>query len=363
MSLNPILALHAYAGKYAKELMSKFYKELKLEAEGIKVIPGVKNKITMPRLAVGRGLKPYTGIFASMNNQLKYSDRELGVERVQRDLSIDPEKYRTTYLSENQTGSAGSNADKESQIPFAKFTFEKVMEENAEEVVDMLYWGVGKEAFLAFDAGTAYAAGDLVKFNATVNGTAETQYFKCIVDTNAGESPATHEAKWDWAGNLAIAKGYNVKIQEAITDEGFNQIADTGAINKDDAYDQFLEVFRILPERLRKKGVTMYCSANSKDDLLDAIENKVTKNYELIDGILYLPKTDQKCKIQTVEWLGGSDRLLCTMPGNFVLGTDQLSDMNKLTSIPKHYDLEYSLSFLIGLQIADLDVLAMNGQQ
>ena len=60
--------------------------------------------------------------------------------------------------------------------------------------------------------------------------------------------------------------------------------------------------------------------------------------------------------------MAGSSKLICTPTSNLILGTDQLSDLNSLTAIPKHYTLESSLSFLIGTQIKDLDVLTMNEQ-
>jgi len=363
--MNPnLLALVAYAGKYQPTLLGQLYKELALAAEGIRVIPGVKNKLIMPRLRIGKGLKPYTGTFASAPDQLKYSDRTLEVARAQRDLSIDPEKYRTSYLSflDTSVASAGSNANKERQIPFAQFMWQEFMKENAEEIVEALYFGEGVDAFAAFNAGSTYAVGNLVKFAISVGGVTEMNYWKCTAITTAGQSPTTHPAKWQNVNHLAIFKGYKSIIASAIATEGFDQIASTGALTVADAYDQFTEVYRLQIEQVKKGKTVIMCSQNSYETLLDSIEENSTKNYELINGIAYLPKTNNNCMIKPVSWLAGSNRLICTPANNLVVGTDQLSDMNQLTNIPQHYHLETSLSFLMGTQIADLDVLTINDQ-
>ena len=358
---NPTLtALTAYAGKYAPQLLGQLYRELNLNADGIRVIPGVKNKMIMPRVRIGRGLKPYTGVFASSDNQLKYSDRTLEVARAQRDLEIDPEKYRTTYLSQYIDATSGSNANKPAQIPFAQFMWGEYMKENAQEIVDLLYFGKGKDAFAAYNAGTAYAIGNLITFGVSINGATETQYFRALGTTTAGQTPLTHPAKWDRVDYLAIVKGFGAMLSDAITNEGFSQIANTGAITGTDAYNQFTAVWRLQSEQVKDSGAVVYCSRNSYELLMDSIETNVKKYFEQVDGISYLPKTDRKCIIKPVNWMAGSGRLICTPMNNLVVGTDQLSDLNTMTSIPKHYTLETSLSFLFGTQIADLDVVTIN---
>lgn len=365
MNQQDFLALSNYAFNFEKQLMGKLYAELNLTADGIRVMQNIKVPTKLPRLAVGKGLKPYTGNFAPMDKQFVYSDREISVERAQRDIALDPEQYRQTYLTQADAAAmnaGSSNANKEAQIPFAAFMWNEFMKENAQEILQMFYHGKGKAAFSAYSSGTAYTVGSLITFSQTVNGFTETQYYKCITATSTGQSPATHPAKWEWAGNLAITKGIGSKLADAISTEGFNKIATTGALTIADAYAQFTSVFRLQNEIVQRQGVTMYCSQNSYQILLDSIEQNSTKNYELINGIAYLPKTDNKAIIKPVNWLAGSNRILCTPANNFVLGTDKLSDLNQLTTIKQHYSLETSLSFVIGTQIADLDVLTVNDQ-
>lgn len=365
MNQQDFNSLSSYAFNFEKQLMGKLYAELNVTADGIRVMQNLKVPTKLPRLAVGKGLKPYTGNFAPMDNQFKYSDREIAVERAQRDIALDPEQYRQTYLTlaDATAANAGSsNANKQAQIPFAQFTWQEYMKENAQEVLQMFYHGVGKAAFANYNSGSTYAVGAKIAYSATVNGITETQYYVCVTATSAGENPVSHPAKWSWAGNLAITKGIGSRLAYAISNEGFNQVAATGALTTADAYDQFTEVFRLQNEIVKRSGVLMYCSQNSYETLLDSIEQNSTKNYELINGIAFLPKTDQKAIIKPVNWLAGSNRILCTPANNLILGTDKTSDMNQLTVIPTHYKLETSLSFAIGTQIADLDVLTVNDQ-
>jgi hypothetical protein len=357
---NPNLtALAAYAGKYEKALMAKMYKELALAADGIQVIPGVKSALKLTRLIVGKGIKPYTGKFVSMDDQLKYAERTLTVEKGQRDIEIEPEKYRTTWMSEITPGTQEAS---NKAIPFSQFTWDTIMKENAEEIVEMLYFGVGKSAFAAYAAGTAYSVGDLIYFNNT-NAQNETQYYKCVTATSAGQSPITHPDKWQWAGNLAVNKGYNALIQDAITNEGFDEIASTGAITSTDAYAQFTAVWRKQKEQVKQKGAFVYCSVNAMEMLMDDYENKIKKNFDEVDGIIYLAKTNRKAIVKPVSWLSGSGRLICTPANNLLLGTDALSDLNGIQNIAKHYTLESSLSFVIGGQVRDLDALTINDQE
>ena len=356
---NPNLtALAAYSGKYEKQLMAKMYKELTLAADGIQVIPGVKNELTLTRLTVGKGIKPYTGRFVSMDGQLKYAERKLSVKKAQRDIEIEPEKYRNAWLGEMRPGTEES---KNKAIPFSQFTWEQVMKENAEEVVELLYHGEGKEAFAAYAAGTAYTVGAKIYWVNT-SAQSETQYYKVIAATTAGQTPLTNPEKFEWAGNIAVAKGYNAILQDAIDDEGFDSIVSTGAITSEDAYDQFTGVWRNQRDQVKARGANIYCSVNASEMLMDGIED-LKKYYDEVNNIIYLPKTNKKCIIKPVSWLSNSDRLICTPNNNLLLGTDSLNDMNSINNIEQHYTLETSMTFVIGTQIRDLDALTINDQE
>ena len=96
--------------------------------------------------------------------------------------------------------------------------------------------------------------------------------------------------------------------------------------------------------------------------LMDDYENKVTKNFEHVDGVTYLAKTDRKCIIQSQSWLSNSGRLISTAHGNLVLATDELSDMNDIKVVPAMYTIDAGITFLLGLNYQDEDVLRINDQ-
>jgi hypothetical protein len=352
--MNPdISALATYGGTFQKQLIQKFYKELSLGADGIMVMPNIKSKTTLTKLSIGRGLKPYTGTFASEDGQISYTPRTITPELIQRDLSIDPKKYKDTWMAEQLAVSLATNAGKESQIPFAQYVWDSYMKENAEEIAMALYHAKGTAAFSTWLIGTTYAAKDLVKLNG--------KYYRSLAGSNTGNA-VTDATKWERVDYLALFKGFGSKIAYAISDEDFDQISSTGAISSGDSIDQFKSVYRALPEAVRATGTAnVYCSLDSFEILLDDIGEKY-KNFTTTDGVLYLPETNKKAIVKPVNWLSGSGRVIATPANNMVLGTDQLSDMTKMTFIPQHYSLEASLAFSMDVQFQDLDVLAVNDQ-
>lgn len=58
-----ITALAAWAGDNQDKLMTVLYTLLELEGAGTTVIPNLKSKMTLHKLLVKKGVKPYTGIF------------------------------------------------------------------------------------------------------------------------------------------------------------------------------------------------------------------------------------------------------------------------------------------------------------
>lgn len=346
--------LAAYGGDYAATLIKALYLALELEAQGISVMPGLKSKTTLHKLLVKKGAKPYTGQFKSKQD-LSFEAREIAVEKVQRDISIEPSRFLQTFLEKKR--GAGENS-KNMQIPFAEVVWSSVMEELANEVVtESMYNGVGKSAFVAYNAATAYPAGSYIKY--TQDG--ELRYFRTVEATTAGENPDNSESKFDWAGGRAITKGFNSILNE---EEAAGKIVpvSTGAITSADAYGQFTQVWRNLPEQLRIKGGLVYCSQNSYESLMDDAENKVKKNFEEVNGITYLSKTDKKAAIKPVNWLAGSSRLIASVSGNLWMGTDQTSDMNTLKIMEQMYHLDAGITFMLGFQIADLEALSTNDQ-
>jgi hypothetical protein len=350
--------LAAYPGEYRQALIRKLYNALNLQAEGILVIPNLKSDLLLHKLVVGKGLKPYTGQFKSKAGDVSFVPRTLSVKKAQRDLSVEPSKYIGTFM-QGQRG-AGENANNMT-IPFAQYMWESVLEETATELnLETVYHGVGTAGFATYAALTAYSVGALIKYTQD----SEVRYFRCITATSAGQNPDTHPAKWEWAGGRAVVKGYGKIIADEITAGNLTAVS-TGAITSTDAYDQFTDVYRSHLETVRmgKHGkVITLCGMNAHDALNDDYENKISKNFETVDGVTYLAKTNRNNIIMPVSWLSGSGRLISTVANNLVAGTDQLNDMNVIKVIENMYNLDAGLSFMLGFEIQDLDALRVNDQ-
>lgn len=357
--MNPDLsALSAYGGDYSKQLIRQMYNALKLQAEGITVMPNVKSKLTLHKLIVKKGAKPYTGKFKSKDGDVAFKPRVLDVDKAQRDLEIEPTKYVGTWM-EKERG-AGENS-LNYNIPFAQFMWEAVLEELSTEVnLETLYHGVGTAGFAAYGAGTAYAVGDLI----TYTQDSEVRYFRCVTATTAGQNPDTHAAKWDWAGGRAIAEGFGKKIADAITAGDTTPVA-TGAVDSLNAYKAFTDLFRKHDEPV-KMGVYgkvfTYCSVTDYEALTDDYEERIKKHFDETDGVITLAKTGGVNIIKPVSWLNGSRRLISTLNGNLLAGTDLLSDMNVINNILTHYTIQSSIAWMFGTQIRDLDALRVSDQ-
>jgi hypothetical protein len=356
---NPDLSLlAAYPGEYSQDLISALYNALRLEQEGISIIPGVKNKINLHKMWVKKGAKPYTGSFVNKDGDVYLEPRVLSVEKVQRDLEINPDKYRPTFAA--YLRGKGENANNLT-IPFAQFMWEAVVKELATEInLETVYNGVGTAGFTAYAAGTAYTVGSLITY---VQG-GETRYFRCIIATSAGQNPDTNPNSWDWAGARAITKGFGKIIADEITAGKLVAVA-TGAVTNVNAYSKFVQMYRSLPEAV-KLGIAgqaiIYCSMTDYEYLTDDYETQVSKNFETVDGITYLAKTDRRCQIKPVSWLSGSRRLIATVVGNLSAGTDEISDMNEIRTVQQVYSVQAGITFVIGFQINDLEVLKVSDQ-
>lgn len=350
--------LKAYPGEFRMELIKKLYNALNLEQEGILVMPNIKNTLILHKLLTKKGVKPYTGKFNAKGNDFGFEPRELKVEKAQRDWSIEPSKYLPTYMASLRgRGESANNMT----IPFAQVMWEAALEELATELnTETVYHGVGKAAFAAYAAGTAYAVGALVKYTQDN----ELRYFRCVAATVAGQNPDTNPEKWEDAGARALNVGFGKIITDEIAEGDIVPVA-TGAVNNTNAYDKFTQIYRAHPEPVKagKHGkVITLCSYTDYEALTDDYENKIKKNFDEIDGITYLAKTNRNNIIKPVSWLSGSRRLISTLPNNLVAGTDQMSDMNEIKVMEQMYHLEAGLTFMLGFQIADLAAMKVSDQ-
>lgn len=359
MANNPdISALAAYPGTYQMALFRKLYNGFDA-ANDLTMYYNIKNTLLMHKLIIKNGPKPYTGILKSRGDDIGYEPHSLTVQKFQRDIVIEPEKYRTTFMA-NLRG-PGENANNKT-IPFAQFTWETIMQDIASQMNDAVYFGVGKSAFTAGDAATAYAVGAMKSF--VVDN--EVRYFRANQAIAAGQTPVVAPTMWDDVNSLAIFEGFAPKIANLVSlgaHAGGVDPVTTGVISDaSNAYAQFKKMFRSQTTALRNKGLTIFCSYANYDILSDDVENKVTKYTEVDNEIIYLGLTGRKCIVKPATWLGNSNRLICTDPANLIIGTDLLSDFNNIATEEHPYTIDAGITGVLGVQVRDPEALRVNEQ-
>lgn len=309
--MDPILTnLTAYAGKWQKTLIGQIF--LMLENQNITVLEGIKGKTFLPKLTVAGGIKPYTGTHAP-SDKWNYTDRAVDPQMFQYDGTIDPRKYRLSYMTEMTDKHAKATA-----IPFENFTWKKTIEAIASEIVTKsLYKGI--QGGVNVDA--AYNICNGIE--------------KRITDFIAG-------------GKAALATG-------AIT-----------AANAVTKFEDFYSTAMALNEAHRALPQTLYCSHANLDNYIDhyrtLFNGNDPDNWNDVEKPMYLKKNKGKVKIIAADWLGTSERIILAPQGNIVLATDSLGDYSTISIVPRVYGLDYGISGTIDLQVPDADLFHYNDQ-
>lgn len=347
--------LAAYAGKNRKELYRKLIYGMKI-AQDITLVPNVKKAINLYKLTINNGPKPYTGDFESEGDDIQFSGRTLDTEAFQRDVLIDPHKYRLQFMGEERGPGEGANNQK---IPFAQFTMEAIAQENGDALNLQTAWnGVGQSGFTAYNSGTAYTGGEYISFVASN----KTKYYRVATGgTTAGQSPVTHPDKFVAADALAIAVGLGTKLRAGRTADDIKRVVSTGSLLTD-TLNKLRQVFRALPEPQRVEKVNnMFISQTVFEAALDDYV-EVAKYTDKDTGLIYLPGTNKKCILSPASWMTGSQMSWCTTKNNAMMATDLLSDLESFKVLPRMYKLELGLKGVIGFNYQDGDAISMNDQ-
>lgn len=367
-----VSAITAFSATNQKALIASMINGLDITND-IMVHPGVKNKIPMPKLKVGNGFRPYNAAAQYKQNGLKYTDRYLEVKVGTRELLIDPEDYRGTYLI--HATSAGSDSSKK-EIPFAQFMWEQVIKATQREINDeTAYKGFDGSATADFNAGTVYNPGDRVRFaTATNNPLAVKDWYECVTLTTAGQSPDTHAAKWLNVTARAVTIGIEKRILDGITASEIAPVA-TGAITNvaGVALTAHKKLYRSWSPAYKNNGIIISCSYTDYELLLDDLGDKY-KSYKddaSGKGYLVLPETEKKCIVKPATWLGTSRRLVSgpvffdgqnPKQMNLMMGTDLLNDLNQVKTLEKEWTLWAGIKGLIGFNYQDSEAIKVGDQ-
>ncbi|MDX5447254.1 MAG: hypothetical protein LPK47_02655, partial [Bacteroidota bacterium] len=271
-----------------------------------------------------------------------------------------------TWMSEVMSGGLDPK-----EIPFAQYLWQQVMLQFASELNDnTTYFGFDKALAAAFNAGTAYAAGDYMIYN--------NDFYKALSATNAGETPDSHPAKWQMVNAEAIAVGIKSILEEEISNGKIVEEA-IGAIDNANVYAHaaFLKLYRSASTPYKRAGIVIHASFTDVELLMDDIRDQFGKYTEkdmmaAEDGSFVLPGSNGRCRVKPVTWLGDSRRLIATpavvtggrvRSANLLMGTDMLSDGNKIHTNEQLWTIEGGIAMVIGFQIRDLDAIWVNDQE
>jgi hypothetical protein len=350
MAMDPdVSALTGYAGTYEKKLFSTLVNELNAQSDGV-VVPNVKFQMNMSKLTVQKGAKPYSNDFTGSTADLTYAKRVLEVETGKRELQIDVEEYRNTYLSEVMA--TGINPK---DLPFPAYTWDQVMKKLAAEINDdTAYLGVGQSGITTWATGSTYAVGDKVRFG--------NDYYICTSATSTGQSPLTNLSKWGGAPANArmIAKGWGTILAKELTDGNISATS-IGSIASDTAKAQFDELARAMSPAYQKAGFNIYCSVDNAWKYNDDFENKVGKYVQINkNGYATLSGFGERVQIIPATWMGNSGRLIATPRENLIMATDAMSDLSKINIFPSDWTIKAGIAFRVGFNFRDLGAMKVS---
>ncbi len=366
-----VSALTAYAGKNLPYLLRTMINAL-TAAEDMIVMPNIKNKLRIGKLVVSTGIRPFSSAQEFGINDLTYTDRFLQVEPWKRELQIDTESYRTTYLSEFLTPGDAATKDARSKIPFVQFTMESILKQIAADLNNnTVYNGFDGSATAAYSAASTYAIGDRMTY--TQNNRKE--WFECVTATTAGQNPDTHAEKWKNVTAAAIVKGINTIIGDEITASNITPEAIGAITTATEALDGNIQLFRSHDQVYQDAGIVINQSYEDFNLLLDSIDDKAKYvTYDITNRApkhIVIPRTNGKGIAKPATWITG--RRLIAGPsqirnGNvrnnaLLFGTDLLSDMNQIEfKSPELWLLNMGLKALAGFQIANVDEIRVSDQ-
>ncbi|MCX2473558.1 hypothetical protein OQZ33_04355 [Pedobacter sp. MC2016-05] len=336
--------IQTYIGKVKKGIYSKLVNSMDIMKD-ITMVPNVKNTYITTELVIKNGPKPYTGVFNPVGNDIDYEPHTYTVQPFQRDLIIDPRKYRTSHLAYER---GPGESSKSNTIPFEQYTIKAILENDAAILNDQTAWsGLGKAAFNAFNAGTVYNAGARIKF--TLNN--EVQYFFALATTVAGESPLTTPLKWADANALAICEGLGTIIKAGRDSGDITNIISSAGKSE---YELFKAVFRKHSDARKALGVQIYSGSARMEALMDDFENKVGKYTENDgSGKIYLANTNKKAELVSATWMSKTNMILSGPRLNFLGLTDEVSDFNTVNVIPDVYTLKMGVAGVLGFGYQD----------
>lgn len=357
MAVSPatdITAIQGYIHKQDKVLINQMLNGLDL-VKDLPVIRDVREPRDLNKMTVDDGARPLNLDIETAKGGREWTKRVLTPQSGMKIIKMIPEEVRQSFMSEMLDPNA-------KEMPFGQWVWTQEFAKLASEINDNFYFSRKGGTVSAFNPASVYAPGARVYFNDII------YEMIAVADTTAGQSPATHSAKWADVDNKVITTGPDQLIKTAIATEGL-LTSTTGTFDDTDGYEYAHEIWGNIPERHKNRGMVTYCSFDSAQDIATQ-QNKLFGSGVSIAGVdveegkpFYLRNTNKRNLIKPVSWMVGSRRLITTIEGNLVIGLNQASDMQKVGKVVETlHGYRAIIKWMLGCQFRDLEVLYVNDQ-
>lgn len=296
---NPdVSAISSSFVEFGGQVFGKNVLSWDIRNDGVEVRTNVKAPQVLPKLSAVGGPRPYRAQDDTSGNGVKFTDRTLTAYNSKWDYDFDPEEFRNTYLA----------MPAETRGMFAQ--------EAAAQLA--------KEYLAGIYSSTLY----LGVRNASGTGAAD------------------------------ICSGWGKIIADEITATNLTPVA-TGAITAANAVTKVEQLADATPIWMKKNGYFIYCSYT--------VFQYYAANYRTLNGFQFQPNAigrysldNRNAYLRPVGWMGTSNRIIATLDGNAVFGTD-VEAITVASSVRRNI-IEARPMMAAGCQWKDLEAMVVNDQ-
>lgn len=347
-------AVAKWAGMYSKQMLNQMLNGLDILADNKVDRMVSRNGKLLPKFTALKGMRPLD-VNIEENNaaERNIGGRMLYVYDMMKLFKIvpDEEALLESFMSDMIAPGA-------KEIPYAQWIWQKEMEKLASEVNDNFWLQRNNRSAPTFSPSATYTAGQYVRFGDTAD------YYRCVTNTSAGESPTTHPAKWAQENHLVSFDGPAKIIADAITASQISPVI-TGAISTSNAGDRIQTMYDTMTVAHRNAGGHVKFSWDVYQKYLEweKAEFPYVNNQSMGDGIKYVYGSAKKWVIKPCTWMGTSQRIVFDVKNeNLVVGTNLVNTPGVTNTVPKLHGYLSVAKWLLGFQIADLEALYVNDQ-
>lgn len=305
-SVFDVTRIQNYAVKNVNKIIGLVLFGLKA-ADDITVYQNIKEETGLTKLKAGNLGQPYRLAFEPKANAISFGYRTLNPKMGKVDLEYDALAFYNTWLV--QLTKPGVNSD---DLPYERFFWEQIALKLASEINQMsVYAGIHNAA-----------------------GTTTTD----------------------------IVNGFGKLIADEIVSGEITNVVTTGGITSANAVSKFEMMCKALPPALREMPMQLYVPYAKYDDYC--------ANYRSTFGTLPYNRQYEKLSVDgfsnvqivPASWMNNVGRVVLTQKENLILGTDSLSDLNKIETVKQIRVLQCAMHFTLCYNFADAEVLYVNDQ-